>query len=214
MNHMGPSETRTRDLLLDTLKRSGPLPVRPLAAALAVSEMAVRQHLAGLEAAGLVRAEKTPRKVGRPAMLWHLTETAQGRYPDAHDELTVELIGDMKALFGEAGMEKLLARRAQRQVAQYRAAMRGRRGLRARLEALAEARTREGYMADVAEDADGGLLFVENHCPVCAAARACTGLCRMELEVFREALGGGVHIERCEHILEGARRCAYKCRVG
>jgi predicted ArsR family transcriptional regulator len=204
------AETPTRDQLLDILKRSGPRSVRDLADQLEISEMAVRQHLAGLQGADLVRPEKMPRPVGRPAMLWHLTEAAQSRYPDAHSDLTVELIGDMRALFGEKGMEKLLARRAGRQVAQYHAAMRGARGLRGKLRALARIRSREGYMADVADGPDGSLLFVENHCPVCAAARACAGLCRMELEVFREALGPGVEIERCEHILEGARRCAYR----
>ncbi len=212
MNHMTDSGRPTRDVLLDMLKRSGAQSVRQLSAALGVSEMAVRQHLSALETAGQVRPEKTPRPVGRPAMLWHLTAAAQARYPDAHDELTVELLGDMKALFGEAGMEKLLARRAERQIAQYRAAMRGARGLRARLRLLAGKRSREGYMADVVDGPAGELLFVENHCPVCAAARACTGLCRMELDVFREALGPGVDIERCEHILEGARRCAYRVR--
>jgi predicted ArsR family transcriptional regulator len=58
-------------------------------------------------------------------------------------------------------------------------------------------------------DSDG-FLFVENHCPICAAARACSGLCRSELEVFRGALGDGVTVERTDHILAGARRCAYR----
>lgn len=212
MDHRLSSSSSTRDALLDTLKRLGPQSVRQLAAALGISQMAVRQHLAGLQGARLVQAEKTRRPVGRPAMLWGLTEAAQDRYPDSHNDLTVELIGDMKALFGEPGMERLLSRRAERQIAQYRSAMKGVREIRGRLKALARLRSEEGYMADVAEDSGGALLFVENHCPICAAARACTGLCRMELDVFRETLGPDVHIERCEHILDGARRCAYRVR--
>ena len=58
--------------------------------------------------------------------------------------------------------------------------------------------------------ADGhGFLLIENHCPICRAAVACTGLCRQELEVFRAALGRGIVIKRTDHILAGARRCAY-----
>jgi predicted ArsR family transcriptional regulator len=30
------------------------------------------------------------------------------------------------------------------------------------------------------------------------------------LRLFRTVLGRGVHIERTEHLLEGARRCVYK----
>ena len=63
-------------------------------------------------------------------------------------------------------------------------------------------------MAEVTK-ADGGYLLVENHCPVCSAAAACTGLCTMELEVFRKALGRDLKVERIDHILAGARRCAY-----
>jgi predicted ArsR family transcriptional regulator len=56
----------------------------------------------------------------------------------------------------------------------------------------------------------GGFLLVENHCPVCAAARTCQGLCASELEVFRRVLGPDVTVERSDHILAGARRCAYR----
>ena len=60
------------------------------------------------------------------------------------------------------------------------------------------------------EDAAAGFLFVENHCPVCAAATACQELCRSELMVFRAVLGTDVTVERIDHLLAGARRCAYR----
>ena len=82
--------------------------------------------------------------------------------------------------------------------------------LEARVARLAEIRTAEGYMADWTSDPGGGFLLVENHCPICAAAAACQGFCRAELQVFREALGPGVKVERTDHILAGARRCAYR----
>ncbi len=53
-------------------------------------------------------------------------------------------------------------------------------------------------------------LLIENHCPICAAATACQGLCRAELELFREALGAEATVIRVDHILAGARRCAYR----
>ena len=64
-------------------------------------------------------------------------------------------------------------------------------------------------MAEAGADPGGGFLLVENHCPVCAAARACQGLCRSELQIFRDALPG-CSVERVDHILAGARRCAYR----
>jgi predicted ArsR family transcriptional regulator len=54
--------------------------------------------------------------------------------------------------------------------------------------------------------------LVENHCPICAAARACHGICSGEPELFQAALGDGVRIQRTEHQLAGARRCTYEIR--
>ena len=67
-------------------------------------------------------------------------------------------------------------------------------------------------MADVKPQPGGTFLLVENHCPICAAAASCTGLCAKELEVFQAVLGDEVEVTRTEHIMAGARRCAY--RVG
>jgi predicted ArsR family transcriptional regulator len=110
-------------------------------------------------------------------------------------------------------MEKLLAARTAEQIAAYRRRVKASDPLKARLEALAKIRTEEGYMAAVKHDGGkgrDGFLLVENHCPVCAAARTCQGLCASELEVFRSVLGPDVTVERSDHILAGARRCAYR----
>jgi len=75
---------------------------------------------------------------------------------------------------------------------------------------LAELRTREGYMAAWTEEADGSFLLVESHCPICAAATVCQGFCRSELDIIRTVLGPDARVERSEHLLAGARRCAYR----
>ena len=56
--------------------------------------------------------------------------------------------------------------------------------LRRRLEALAEIRSEEGYMAEVRPAGRGAYLLIENHCPICAAAGTCVGLCDGELSLF------------------------------
>ncbi|MEL6180470.1 MAG: MarR family transcriptional regulator, partial [Myxococcota bacterium] len=67
-----------------------------------------------------------------------------------------------------------------------------------------------GYMASVERDADGALLLIEDHCPICVAARGCQGLCASEQEVFQAVMGSEVDVHRTDHILAGARRCAYR----
>ena len=66
-------------------------------------------------------------------------------------------------------------------------------------------------MAEAQPDGDD-VLLVEHHCPVCSAATACTGLCRGELDLFREVLGDDVEVERTQHLMAGDARCVYRVR--
>ena len=204
------AKIRTRRGLLDLLKTEGPQTAGTLAGRLDVSAMAVRQHLYELEAEGMVESVSEPRGVGRPAKRWRLTGAADRFFPDGHAELTTGLIHAMRAAFGEDGIDMMLEVRSREQAAAYRAAMDGNAELGRRLERLAELRTEEGYMAAIRRGADGSWLLIENHCPICAAAAQCSGLCRAELGVFRAVLGDDVFVERTDHILAGARRCAYR----
>src|SRR5262249_27838071 len=130
---------------------------------------------------------------------------------ETHAELTVQLIGAIRGAFGEAALDKIIRGRQTEIRDGYRAALEGARTLAARVAGLAAIRAREGYMAEGRRDGDGFLLL-ENHCPICTAAAACQGFCRSELEIFRDALGRDAEVERVEHILAGARRCAYRIR--
>jgi len=201
---------RTRRSILDILKTDGPQTAQAMARRLGVSAMAVRQHLYELEAETVVESVAQPGGVGRPAKRWRLTPAADRFFPDGHADLTTGLIRAMRAAFGEDGVDMMLEVRSQEQTDTYRAAMTDREDLGSRLERLAALRTEEGYMATVRRGADGAWLLIENHCPICSAAAACSGLCRAELGVFRAVLGEDVFVERTDHILAGARRCAYR----
>jgi predicted ArsR family transcriptional regulator len=207
-----PLEPRTRRGLIERLKQIGAQDAGALAESLGVSAMAVRQHLYALDGEGLVTFEEEARPVGRPAKLWRLTAAADRFFPDGHAELTLNLLAALRETFGETGMEKLLAARTAEQIAAYGRHVKSTDSLKSRLAALARIRTEEGYMAAVERTGRDDFLLVENHCPICAAARTCQGLCASELEVFRRVLGPDVTVERCDHILAGARRCAYRVR--
>jgi len=205
------SKISGRAAVLDLIKREGPVTADALAEKLGVTAMAVRQHLAGLEADGLAIYEAKAAARGRPAKYWRVTDKAAGHFPDSHAQLVLDLITEMKKAFGEKGLDALLKLRTIDQSNVYREAVGKAHTLKGRLEALAAIRSKEGYMAEVRQEPETGtLLFVENHCPICAAAKLCTGLCREELSLFQKVLGGTVKIERISHILAGAGRCAYR----
>jgi len=114
----------------------------------------------------------------------------------------------MRKAFGEQGLQRLISERTKAQRERYLARI-PEGPLARRVEALAALRAEEGYMAEWKRE-DAAFLLVENHCPICEAARVCQGLCAGELDLFRDVLGPEARVERTEHVLEGARRCVYR----
>ena len=200
--------------IVDRLKRVESATVPELAAGFDLTDTAVRQHLETLEENGLVERAPSPPPVGRgrPPVRWQLTPIAAELFPDRHADLTVELIGSIRAALGEEGLERVLEARGQAQLSAYRKALPDPAvsSVPVRVRRLAEVRSAEGYLAEVKSEDDGSLVLVEHHCPVCDAASACQGLCRTELDLFQAALGDDVTVERVQHLLSGDQRCAYR----
>ena len=196
--------------VLYTLKSRGPLATGTLAPTLGITEVGVRQHLAKLHGEGLVAFDDQAGEVGRPKRMWRLTPKGHSRFPDTHGDLTVSLIEGIRSVFGEAGLDRLIEARQEAMVATYRQALEPHSNLGDRVGVLARLRTVEGYMAEFEMQEDGSFLLIENHCPICAAAKTCQGFCRSELELFQAAFGADVSVTRQEHLLSEGRRCVYR----
>ena len=96
--------------------------------------------------------------------------------------MTVDLIQAIDTAFGPEGMDRVIAEREKATRRIYAERLRPGRSLAERAKLLAEQRAEEGYMAEVKRLPDGALLLIENHCPICVAAKACQGFCRSELK--------------------------------
>ncbi|MGJ7492324.1 helix-turn-helix transcriptional regulator [Variovorax sp. ZT4R33] len=200
----------TADRILFALKTRGPVATAALAAQLAITGEAARQQLQKLQAAGLIESRLQPQAgAGRPRSDWALTAAGHARFPDTHAQLTVQLLSTVREVFGEEGLDRLVAIREQATRTAYLQACDGIEALEPRLRRLAALRDAEGYMARVEPDGRDWLL-IEDHCPICAAATSCLGFCRSELEVFREVAGPRGTLQREEHLIAGARRCVYR----
>lgn len=201
----------TADRILHLLKKHGAQTADMLGDALTMTSVGARRHLDTLFAAGLVESYDQIEGVGRPRKFWQLSRKGHAQFPDAHADLTVKMIGDVRRVFGEEGLDRLIAERERDMRLGYEKAMEGKGPLADRVQALAELRASEGYMARVERDG-GDFLLVEDHCPICAAATACQGFCRSELSIFRMVLGADAVVERADYLIDGGRRCSYRIR--
>tara|TARA_R110001583_G_scaffold1542_3_gene11941 strand:- start:1572 stop:2189 length:618 start_codon:yes stop_codon:yes gene_type:complete len=200
---------KTHVKILSLLKTQGALTAKTLAEKLGLTTMGIRQHVLALEESGDVTYKDEKAARGRPTRFWSLTEKSNDHFANRHDELTVQLIDSVIAVFGDDGLDKLIANREESSMRAYRLALADRYGVEEKLTMLAKLRSDEGYMATVTFD-DDFYWLLENHCPICAAATKCTNFCRSELQLFQRLLESVAVVTREEHIVEGARRCAYK----
>ena len=198
-------------LILDILKRKGPTDSVALAKTIGVTPMGVRQHLYELQSQGLVIYHEEKRPKGRPAKLWKLTDNASDFFPNGHAELTASLLTTLRETLGQGTLDKVIKARGAEQLNRYLSEMEILSTVKERVQKLAKLRTAEGYMAEIKERSDGSFLLIENHCPICVAAKTCQLFCSVELQIFQKALGSGVSVKRSEHLLsENGARCVYE----
>ncbi len=203
------SVMKTSDKILHKIKREGSITARQLAEDLSITPMGARQHLQALEDEGLLCFSDIKVKIGRPARHWSLTKQGHNGFIDRHNDFTIDIIDAVTHLFGQQGLEQVTAERERKILHHYQDQLSTCETLEQRLRALTQLRESEGYMAELETTLDGYLL-IENHCPICHAAKHCPSLCHSEFSIFTQLLGDECHIQRTEHIIKGARRCSYK----
>ena len=95
--------------VLEALKRSGGMPVSDLARQTGASYMAVKTHCEELTQAGYLIRTRLPRtEVGRPEIFYSLAEKSDALFPSAGLDFTLELLDEVKLMYGENAPDKLL----------------------------------------------------------------------------------------------------------
>lgn len=199
--------------ILERLKRAGRLSIPELARGFDLSPETVRAHVKALATAGWVEeAGSRSEGRGRPEGLWALTRAAESLFPRRE----AELLQGLAAYLREVGHEDLLVSFLDRFAGERAAAARRRlKGLagRARLDEVARILSDEGYMAEIAEDPDGGAPRLRLcHCPVRELVEVTRAPCRAEVAFVRELVGGS--LARVEYIPDGGAACAYAVEPG
>lgn len=106
----------TRQEILEILKQERQATVEDLAERLDLTAMTIRHHLNVLQAQGLVVAAKVRRlqTVGRPRLVYTLTEAADELFPQGYSELARYLVSEVKETMGPSQMREVFQRMAER----------------------------------------------------------------------------------------------------
>ncbi|CAH0541739.1 helix-turn-helix transcriptional regulator [Vibrio marisflavi] len=196
------------DRILQTIKTNGAVTAKQLADELKMTTMGARQHLQGLEDDGILEFHDIKAKIGRPTRHWSLTAKGHAQFTDRHGDLTIQMLDAVEHVFGQDGLQKVVAERESQTFQQYRQELRQYETLLDKLNKLVQLREQDGYMAELLKT-DQGYQLIENHCPICRAATRCPKLCQSELNIFQKLLGNSFQVSRSEHIIQGQRRCTY-----
>ena len=206
-------ESRTRDRVLRVVSEEGPVSIQALAGRLGLTETAVRRHVDGLSADGLVEARDAvgPRRRGRPARAWVLTEQGHRSLASDYDHLAGDALRFLRATVGESAVQQFAAQRGEALEERYAAHIEAAGpGTPARAGALVEALNADGFAASARPVDAGsapltGIQLCQGHCPVQHVASEFPEICEAETEAFSRLLG--VHVQRLATLAHGDHVC-------
>jgi len=198
-----------RRAVLSTLKARGEASAEEVAQVLGVTVGAVRQHLAPLEAEGLVAHRDERPGPGRPRRRYCLAPAAEALWPKRYGQLANQLLSFME----DAGPELVDQAFEQRRRARVTRALErlGDLPFADRVRELTSILDDDGYLASWERVAEDCWRVVEHNCAVLDVAQRYRSACSSELSFLQEAMPDA-RIERVAHMMAGAHVCAYEVR--
>src|SRR5438445_7295038 len=140
----------TRQRMLEYLQRSGRATVKELGQLLGLTSTGIRQHLTVLERDGLVDAREERGRVGRPTLVYSLTEKADSLFPKTYDVLASVLLEEIRASDGNEKLHQMLQKVAARLAAPYQNRVEG-KSAGERVKETARIMEEQGCVVDYSE---------------------------------------------------------------
>ncbi len=176
--------------VLEELKLSGGLPVSELSRRVDASYMAVKQQCEELKKLGYLDRSRIPRTaVGRPEIFYSLGAKSDALFPQAGGAFTLDLLQDLKALFGENTPDKLFFQHFQKQYEKWQPLVAAEPSSAAKAAKLVALRNKEGNFGRSGELAERGLCIEEFHNPLQRIFEAYPRAAAMELRMIEQLLG-------------------------
>jgi len=195
----------TKDKILQTLLRHPKITINEIAEAVGINAISVRHHLSNLEKEGLIAAEEERHGVGRPRLMYSLTEDGMERFPTKYLRLTTRLLTQMKETLPGAAVAKLFSQVAEDMAKEYSEQMKG-LSMEERLDFVKELLAQEGFTVEW-EKKGKEYQIHEITCPYYQIGIAHPEVCTVDQTLISKMLALPASKVQC--ILNGAAHCTY-----
>lgn len=195
----------TRDRILQTLLRRPRRTITDLAGAVGINPISVRHHLSNLQVEGMVSSEEERHGVGRPRLVYMLTEAGMERFPTRYLRLTTRLLAQMKESMPAPVVTKLFNQVAEELAREYADQVRG-LGMEERLEFVTDLLAQEGFTVEWEKQGDEYRIH-EISCPYYQIGVNHPEVCTVDQALISKMLS--LPAEKVECILNGGAHCTY-----
>lgn len=197
----------TRQEILGILKIERTATVEDLASRLELTPMTIRHHLNVLQAQNLVTATEVRRsqKVGRPRLIYTLTEAADQLFPQKYGDLARRIVTELKETVGKEETRALFRRVASRLAKQAPPLVAG-QSFEDRLDQVAHFLEGQGLITRW-QKTERGYVFTNANCPYRQVAQEHGETCELDLALISELMG--VEPKRQTSLLDGEFDCSY-----
>jgi DeoR family suf operon transcriptional repressor len=195
----------TRDHILQTLLRHPRSTINELAEAVGINPISARHHLTNLQVEGLVTAEEERHGVGRPRLVYYLTEDGLERFPTRYLRLTTRLLSQMKEKLPKPFVGELFQEVATNLAAEHEGEMKG-LNVEERLQVLKDLLSEEGFVVEW-EKKGQEYLIPEITCPYLQVGQSHPEICTVDQTLISKMLA--VPAEKVQCILNGNAHCTY-----
>jgi len=197
--------TKTRDKILQALLRKPGATTNDLADEVGINPISVRHHLTSLQASGLISAEEERHGVGRPRLVYSLTEKGNEKFPTRYLRLTTRLLNQLKETLPNPMVKELFSQVALNLAEEYSDQIED-LPIEERLELIKELLASEGFTVDWEKEGESYHIH-EISCPYHKVGQDHPEICSMDQTLISQMLS--VPAEKVECILSGGDRCTY-----
>jgi predicted ArsR family transcriptional regulator len=181
--------------------------VNELAEAVEINPISVRHHVNKLEAEGLIQSEEERHGVGRPRLVYSLTDKGMEQFPKRYLQLTLRLLQQLKENLSEKVMQDIFQELAEGIANELTENVDLEElTLEERLKLLQDVLISEGYMVNLQEEEEN-YIIVEASCPYHHVGEDYPEICVVDQELI--AHFASTTPQRIECILEGDKQCKY-----